>query len=638
LQLTNLLTMSDYTLLSCVESVMIEPTELYGRFALGNFTKGQSLTIANALRRCLLSELIGCSICFVEIRGIEHEYESLPGMKESVLDVLFNLRQVTLKSDKTLFNSQLAYLNVLGPGVIRARDLKLPYFISVVDPNQYIATLSPNSKLVMKLIINCGKTYLKHTPSHFDYKNHITKLKQRSWFRVGYQPEKNLAYSNQWSKERSALLRNREQEGVKKSTLNKPKKIFKLTLKSSESTLKTSEAASVKSKLKSSASTLALGSVLEQEPDFKSSKIASQLKKLDTSTRLFNDPLADHLQEGFSKQTQILNPGLVEKIGYFPIDAIFAPILKATYTIESISQTKEKIYFEIWTNGSIEPRQAIHKASKALIELFLPLQGFKLFAPKTNPLVHLKPNLNLKFKDIYNFKFKSQFKSKSHSNKTKKTTSETSITKQNEVESFIYWLKIYVKKNPKMTLKIVKTVLKPKTYVIDVKFGIIRANAIKPIDSLSATEKLFHIQSPLIEHRLEDRIIVKSKAQSKEKEVQLKKPITKRFNLNARNYDKKLTKKQRLKKNLKTQKQNQKLLFQKSLLYFKYVILNIDLSQLNFPYHIYLGLKTNDIHNIEQLINLSSDKLKKMLQLNSKDIKLIQITLKNYVIEHLTCE
>lgn len=594
--------MSDYTLLSCVESVMIEPTELYGRFALGNFTKGQSLTIANALRRCLLSQVIGCSICFAEIQGIEHEYDSLPGMKESVLDLLFNLRQLTLKSDKTLFNSQLAYLNVQGPGIVRARDLKLPYFISVVDPNQYIATLSPNSKLVMKLIINCGKTYLKHNPGDFDYQNNINKLKQRSWFQVGYQPHNNLAYSSHWTKERFLLMRKRTQ--IEKS-------------KEGKHVTKTSETNTKHSKILASSQL--------------------KLKSSDNNTRLFNDPLADHLQEGFHKQIKMMIPdeSNIKKMGYFPIDAIFAPILKATYTIEAVSQTKEKIYLEIWTNGSIEPRQAIHKASKALIELFLPLQAFQsndlMPSSKAQSLAQFKPNLTLNHNESSNFKLKKKSNSKQKFNKIN-TKLEVASTKQNEIETSIYWLKMYVKKHPNLILRIIKSVLKPKTYRVQVKFGVVRSKVIRPIIPLSASEKLFRMPNRLVEHRVQDRIIVKSKARTRH--VKLKKNFTKLLDPSLIQAEQKLTKKQRLEKQISDQKQKKTL--QQSLLYFKNLIVNVDISQLNFPYNIYLELKTNNVHNIEQLINLSSDQLQKMLHGSSKDIKSIQLTLKNYVLKHLT--
>ena len=612
--------MSDYTLLSCVESVIIEPTELYGRFALGNFTKGQSLTIANALRRCLLSQLIGCAICFVEIRGINHPYESLPGMKESVLDVLFNLRQIKLKSDKTLFDSQLAYLSVLGPGIVRGRDLKLPYFISVVDPNQHIATLSPNAILTMKLIINCGKTYVKHTPDSFDSHNHANKLKQRSWLEVGYQSQSNLA--GQWMNQRIKASEHRKQKNNSEQN--------KLTNGSKQI-----------------------------ETNAKSSKVSKQPRKKSSIKSSLNAPLADHLEESFNKHEKKPPNTLLEKTGYFPIDATFAPVLKANYTIESVSQTKEKIYFEIWTNGSIDPRQAIHKASKALIELFLPLQGFQMLSSKAKPITKFKPFFTLNHNDSYKLRkrFRPQFKPKADKIEKEKLESISAnvSAKQYKVEQLIYWLKTYVNNRPSIILKIVKHVLKPKSYAVDFKFGVRSQNSVKPIESLNTIEKLFNKQNPLKEYRLDNRIIVRSKAKSKEvklksvssstgssiknyiAEIRKQKKLANEQRLNKQGLKKrKLTKAQRLKLHLAKKKLNKKLTFQLSVLYFRHLILNVDLSQINLPYHIYLALKTNEIHNIEQLINISSAQLKKMLQLNNQQLKLIQTTLKHYVVEHLT--
>ena len=86
-------------------------------------------------------------------------------MRECVLDILLNLKQIILKSDFDIYTPQIGFLNVKGPGIVRARDLKLPFFIYSIDPDQYIATLTNNGQLNMKFLIYCGKTYLTHTPS-----------------------------------------------------------------------------------------------------------------------------------------------------------------------------------------------------------------------------------------------------------------------------------------------------------------------------------------------------------------------------------------------------------------------------------------------------------------------------------------
>nr|AYQ95340.1 RNA polymerase alpha subunit [Uronema sp. CCAP 334/1] len=167
---------SNPIIVSCRESVMEHKTSFYGRFYIGPLELGQGLTLANALRRCLLSELSGVAITSVEIEGVSHEYSTLIGVRESVLDILLNLKQVVLKSKKSLKRPQTAYIYCQGPGVVRAGDILLPSTIACVDPEQYIATLSSDGILKMKLVIRQGKNYLVQTPVSIDSNNSSTSL------------------------------------------------------------------------------------------------------------------------------------------------------------------------------------------------------------------------------------------------------------------------------------------------------------------------------------------------------------------------------------------------------------------------------------------------------------------------------
>nr|YP_764409.1 alpha subunit of RNA polymerase [Stigeoclonium helveticum]Q06SF7.1 RecName: Full=DNA-directed RNA polymerase subunit alpha; Short=PEP; AltName: Full=Plastid-encoded RNA polymerase subunit alpha; Short=RNA polymerase subunit alpha [Stigeoclonium helveticum]ABF60189.1 alpha subunit of RNA polymerase [Stigeoclonium helveticum] len=152
-------------LVSCRESIMENKKSFYGRFYIGPLEVGQGITLANALRRALLSELNGLAITTVEIEGVSHEYSTLMGVRESVLDILLNLKQIVLKSKKSVKRAQTAYIYCQGPGVIRAGDIILPSSIQCVDPEQYIATLSSDGILKMKVIIRQGKNYLVQTPN-----------------------------------------------------------------------------------------------------------------------------------------------------------------------------------------------------------------------------------------------------------------------------------------------------------------------------------------------------------------------------------------------------------------------------------------------------------------------------------------
>lgn len=140
--------------LGCKECVLENPRTFYGSFSLGPFKNSQSLTIANALRRTLLTEISNIAITHVEIDGVFHEYSTLKGVRESVLDILLNFKQIVLKTSFPFTKPMYGYLKVRGPGIVRVSDLKLPPHIQYVDPDQYIATLNENGDLSLKFLIS----------------------------------------------------------------------------------------------------------------------------------------------------------------------------------------------------------------------------------------------------------------------------------------------------------------------------------------------------------------------------------------------------------------------------------------------------------------------------------------------------
>lgn len=144
---------------SCIESRVEDNQTLYGCFKLGPFYLDQGLTIANTLRRLLLSDLEGLSIIFVKIEGVKHEYSILQGVKESVLEILANLKQIQFKTHRVLYKPQIAYLSIKGPKIILAGDIQLPSQIECIDPTQYIAAISSDGELKIKFFICQGKRY-----------------------------------------------------------------------------------------------------------------------------------------------------------------------------------------------------------------------------------------------------------------------------------------------------------------------------------------------------------------------------------------------------------------------------------------------------------------------------------------------
>ncbi len=141
----------------CLKSTTNKATEFYSKYSIGPFIKGQSTTIGNALRRVLLSNLPGLAITGVRISGIDHEFSTIPNVKEDVIDILLNLKQIILKGDIT--EPTLARLKVKESGIIVASEIELPSNITLVDPRQYIASLTKKGNLEMEILIVRGQDY-----------------------------------------------------------------------------------------------------------------------------------------------------------------------------------------------------------------------------------------------------------------------------------------------------------------------------------------------------------------------------------------------------------------------------------------------------------------------------------------------
>ena len=141
----------------CIELNLQTSTEYFGRFVFKPLDVGHGITIGNILRRVLLTNLPGISIVGVRIAGVNHEFSTIPGVREDVLEILLNLKEVVFKSQHQ--GETFARLKVQGPAIIAASCIDLPPTIEIVNPNQYIATISDNSILEMEVKLDWGKGY-----------------------------------------------------------------------------------------------------------------------------------------------------------------------------------------------------------------------------------------------------------------------------------------------------------------------------------------------------------------------------------------------------------------------------------------------------------------------------------------------
>lgn len=140
--------------LSAVE--VYSPTN--ARITMEPLEHGFGHTLGNALRRILLSSITGCAVVKVQIDGVAHEYMTIPGVKEDVMDILLNLKglaiQIFHKDESTIV------LNKQGPCVVTAKDCSTESDVEIVNPDHVIATLTtPNSSLNITMYVEKGRGY-----------------------------------------------------------------------------------------------------------------------------------------------------------------------------------------------------------------------------------------------------------------------------------------------------------------------------------------------------------------------------------------------------------------------------------------------------------------------------------------------
>ncbi|PCH61561.1 MAG: DNA-directed RNA polymerase subunit alpha [SAR86 cluster bacterium] len=134
-----------------------EFNERHSKVVLEPLERGFGHTLGNALRRILLSSMPGSAIEEVEIDGVEHEYSTIDGVREDVIQILLNLKGIAIvlnDKDETVLT-----LNKKGSGVITAADIAVDNDVEIINPDHVIATLNDNGELNMRLTIRKGRGY-----------------------------------------------------------------------------------------------------------------------------------------------------------------------------------------------------------------------------------------------------------------------------------------------------------------------------------------------------------------------------------------------------------------------------------------------------------------------------------------------
>ena len=143
--------------IKCLKSEKIHSGSCHGRFLINSLDVGQGITIGNQLRRVLLNDLGSVAISAVRIAGITHEFSTIPGVREDILEILLNLKGIICKT-KTQ-EAQFGRLKVQGPSVITADSIQLPAGLEIVNKNHYIATISTPNILEIEFKFEYGNGY-----------------------------------------------------------------------------------------------------------------------------------------------------------------------------------------------------------------------------------------------------------------------------------------------------------------------------------------------------------------------------------------------------------------------------------------------------------------------------------------------
>ena len=150
-----------------IETLDLTPDGRYGKFTLEPLEGGYGTTLGNSLRRVLLSSLQGVAVTSVKIDGVQHEFTTIPYVKEDVTEIILNLKGLTAKFHSD--GEKTVYIEAEGPCVVTGASIKSDSEVEILNPELYIATIDEGGKLIAEITIDKGRGYVpaeKNKPEH----------------------------------------------------------------------------------------------------------------------------------------------------------------------------------------------------------------------------------------------------------------------------------------------------------------------------------------------------------------------------------------------------------------------------------------------------------------------------------------
>lgn len=145
---------------------VIDQEESYGKFVVEPLERGFGTTLGNSLRRVLLTSISGTALSYIMIDGVLHEFSTIPGVREDVTKIILNLKKLELKL--LVDEEKMVEIDVEGPAVVTAADLKVDADVEILNPDQYICTIAEGGHLHMSIAIKNGRGYIPASENKFD--------------------------------------------------------------------------------------------------------------------------------------------------------------------------------------------------------------------------------------------------------------------------------------------------------------------------------------------------------------------------------------------------------------------------------------------------------------------------------------
>ena len=136
----------------------IDENKDYGKFVIEPLERGYGTTLGNSLRRVLLASLPGAAVTSIDIDGVLHEFDTIPGVREDVMQIILNIKGIAVKS--YVKDEKTIELDVEGPAEVTAGDILTDSDIEIVNPDHYLFTIGEGSSLKATMTVNSGRGYV----------------------------------------------------------------------------------------------------------------------------------------------------------------------------------------------------------------------------------------------------------------------------------------------------------------------------------------------------------------------------------------------------------------------------------------------------------------------------------------------